>query len=69
MENGGELLRGNAYFMPTPPATNTTLLTSREYICGGGHTKLPPTRTISFLPRMSASGCHNHAAEGFLGEF
>ncbi|KAH8623850.1 oxidoreductase NAD-binding domain-containing protein 1-like [Alternaria alternata] len=36
---------------------------------GGGQTKLPPTRTVTSFPRMSSTGCHNHAAGGLSGLF
>jgi len=36
---------------------------------GGGHTKLPPTRTFSSEPRMSPSGPHSQSAGGLSGEF
>lgn len=52
------------HFMPTPPATKTTLSTLAMSIPGGGHTKLPPTRTCSSLPRISASGRQSQAAGG-----
>ena len=59
----------NAYFMPTPPATKTTLCMLTTFTPGGGHTKLPPTLTLSSVPRISSSGRQSHAAGGLDGDF
>lgn len=60
---------GNTYLIPTPPAMNTTRLILFASMPGGGHTKLPPTRTLISFPWMSSTGCHNHAAGGLSGLF
>ena len=54
----------NTHFMPTPPATKTILCTVVISTPGGGHTKLPPTRTRSSVPRISSEGLKSHAAGG-----
>lgn len=56
------------YLMPTPPAIKTTLLILWTSTPVGGQTKLPPTRTLISLPRISSSGLHSHAAGGLEGE-
>lgn len=55
--------------MPTPPAMNMTRLILFTSMPGGGHTKLPPTRTLISFPWMFSNGCHNHAAGGLSGLF
>lgn len=57
-----------SYLMPTPPATKTTFRICSTGTTAGGQTKLPPTRMLSSLPRISSRGLHNHAAGGFEGE-
>lgn len=55
--------------MPTPPAMKIARLMPAMSIPGGGHTKLPPTRTLSSFPTIVSSGCHSHAAGGLSGLF
>lgn len=66
-------------FTPIPLATNTarfnfcfcvpssSTLESSTY-CGGGHTKLPPTRILSSVFRISRSGLKRKAAVWLSGE-
>lgn len=56
------------YLMPTPPAIKTTFLTLWTSTPVGGQTKLPPTRILISLPRISSFGLHSHAAGGLEGE-
>lgn len=60
--------RCHSYLMPTPPAIKTTFLILWVSIPVGGQTKLPPTRMLSSLPRISSFGFQSHAADGFAGE-
>lgn len=63
-------LRENfAHLIPTPPATNTTLLILHMTGLGGGHVKLPPTLILSVERKISSSGRHSQAAAGFPGDF
>lgn len=57
-----------AYLIPTPPAIKTTFLIVCVSIPLGGQTKLPPTRILIPLPRISSFGFQSHAAGGFDGE-
>ena len=57
------------YLMPTPPAMKMARLIFFMSRHGGGHTKLPPTRTLTSPPMISSAGFHNHAAGGLSGLF
>lgn len=60
--------RESTYLIPTPPAMKTSLETgSCCERCGGGQTKLPPTRTKRGLFKISLVGRQSQAAGGFLG--
>lgn len=53
---------------PTPPATKTTFRRDLMLMPGGGHTKLPPTRTRSSAYVIESGSFHSQAAGG-SGDF
>lgn len=57
------------YFIPTPPAINTTLSMVARSIPSGGQKKLPPTLIINSEWSIFEACCHSHAAGGFPGEY
>ena len=67
-ENLGKRKPLKPHLMPTPPAIKITRWISSRFAPGGGHTKLPPTRTCNSFPRTSSDGRQSHAAGGLDGD-